>query len=263
MKTAVAFLTTTPHEATLAFSREVRDTGFDVFVICDNKQGYNVLNDVIIYIDDETTGKWGYINSNINSTSTHIKKNPIAWDKMLLFFCEFAKEYDFIWVFEDDCFIPSVETIQNLHLKYSSFDLVTPNNFKNDGSAMDWHWRDIYPKIEGPYAYSMVCACGMSRNMLNAVQDYKNKNNSLLYIEVIFNTLALQNDLKVVDAFELKSIVWMGDWTIDEFLLLPNNIFHPRKDIENHYIMRKLIKERRFSGYVPKNKLPEFLKNKS
>jgi hypothetical protein len=260
MKTAVAFLTTTPHEATLAFSREVRDTGFDVFVICDDEQQFNIVNDGIIHISDELCQNWKYVDSNINSTSTHIKKNPIAWDKMLLFFCEFAKEYDFVWVFEDDCFIPSVETIQHLHLKYRNFHLVTPNNFQNDGSAMDWHWRDIYPKIKGPYAYSMVCACGLSRNMLNAVQDYKNKNNSLLYIEVMFNTLALHNELKVIDAFELKSIVWMGDWTIDEFLLLSNNIFHPRKDIENHYIMRKLIKERQFSGYIPKNKLPDFLK---
>lgn len=263
MKTAVAFLTTTPHEATLAFSREVRDTGFDVFVICDDEQQFNIVNDGIIHISDELCQNWKYVDSNINSTSTHIKKNPIAWDKMLLFFCEFAKEYDFVWVFEDDCFIPSVETIQHLHLKYRNFHLVTPNNFQNDGSAMDWHWRDIYPKIKGPYAYSMVCACGISRDVLNEVKRYKEREGTLFYIEVMFNTLALHKGLKVIDAFELKSIVWMGDWSIDEFLLLPNNIFHPRKDIENHYIMRKLIKESRFSGYIPKNKLPDFLINKS
>jgi len=263
MKKAVAFLTTTPHFDTLKFGREVRDTGFDVFVICDDKQEYNVVNDGIIHIDDELCQKWEYINSNINSTSTHIKKNPIAWDKMLLFFCEFAREYDFVWVFEDDCFIPSVEIIQNLHLKYSSFDLVTPNNFKNDGKAMDWHWRDIYPKIAGPYAYSMVCSCGMSRNMLNTVQDYKNKNNSLLYIEVMFNTLALQNNLKVMDAIELKSIVWMGEWGLDEFTQLPNNVFHPVKDIESHKNIRELITKCKFKNFKSKKPLPYFLQNKS
>jgi hypothetical protein len=260
MKTAVAFLTTTPHENTLKFAREVRDTNFDVFVICDDEQEYEIVNDGIIHISDELCQNWKYVNSNINSTSTHIKKNPIAWDKMLLFFCEFVREYNFVWVFEDDCFIPSVETIQNLHLKYSSFDLITPNNFKNDGKAMDWHWRDIYPKIPGPYAYSMVCAFGMSRNMLNTVQDYKNKNNSLLYIEVMFNTLALQNDLKVIDPIELKSIVWMGEWGINEFLLLPYNVFHPRKDIEKHYYLRELIKKNRILETKPKNNLPDFLK---
>ena len=261
MKTAVAFLTITPHEGTLKFSRHVRDVGFDVFVICDDKQEFNVLNDGIIHISDQLCQNHKYVNSNINSTSTHIKKNPIAWDKMLLLFCEFAVEYDFVWVFEDDCFIPSAETIQNLHLKYSSFDLVTPNNHKNEGKAMDWHWRDVYQKIQGPYAYSMVCACGMSRNMLNAVQDYKNKNNSLFYIEVMFNTLALQKELKVIDAFELKSIVWLGEWGINEFLLLPNNVFHPRKDIENHEALRLMIKDHKLKGFKPKNNLPHFLRN--
>lgn len=259
MKTAVAFLTTTPHECTLKFSRQVKETGFDVFHICDEEQEFNVVNDGIIHISDELCQKWKYVNSNINSTSTHIKKNPIAWDKMLLFFCEFAREYDFVWVFEDDCFIPSVQTIQNLHLKYSSFDLVTPNNFKNDGSAIDWHWRDIYPKIKGPYAYSMVCACGLSRNMLNLVQDYKNKNNSLVYIEVMFNTLALQNDLKVMTAMELKSIVWMGKWTMNEFTRLPNNVFHPIKDINSHDSIRELMIQLKFSELKSKKPLPDFL----
>ena len=259
MKTAVAFLTTTPHEDTLKFSREVRDTGFDVFVICDDKQEFNVLNDGIIDIDDELCQNWKYVNSNINSTSTHIKKNPIAWDKMLLFFCEFATEYDFVWVFEDDCFIPSVETIQHLHMKYKNYHLVTPNNFLNDGKQMDWHWREIYDKIKGPYAYSMVCACGISRDVFNEIKRYKERENQLFYIEVMFNTLALQKGLKAIDAFELKSIVWQGEWGINEFLLLPNNIFHPRKDIENHYNLRAMIKEYKLKGIKPENNLPHFL----
>ena len=262
MKTAVAFLTTTPDQNTLKFGREVRDTGFDVFVICDDEQEFNVVNDGIIHISDELCKNWKYVDSNINSTSTHIKKNPIAWDKMLLFFCEFAQEYDFVWVFEDDCFIPSVETIQHMHLKYRNFHLVTPNNFLNDGKQMDWHWRDIYPKIKGPYAYSMVCACGISRDVLNEVKRYKEREGTLFYIEVMFNTLALQKGLKVIDAFELKSIVWMGEWGLDEFLLLPNNIFHPRKDIDNYYDIRKMIKDAKRAEYKPKNKLPDFLINK-
>jgi hypothetical protein len=261
MKTAVAFLTKSPHKNTVLFAKEVSNVGFDTFIICDDKQEHDVVNDGIISIEDELCQKWGYVNSNISSTATHIKKNPIAWDKMLLFFCQFATEYDFVWVFEDDCFIPSVEVIQNLHLKYRNFHLVTPNNFQNDGKAMDWHWRDIYPKIKGPYAYSMVCACGISRDVLNEVKKYKEREGTLFYIEVMFNTLALQKGLKVIDAFELKSIVWQGDWGLNEFILLPNNIFHPRKDIHNHYVLRGYIKYAKQNEYKPKNNLPHFLKN--
>jgi hypothetical protein len=80
-------------------------------------------------------------------------------------------------------------------------------------------------------------------------------------IEVMFNTLALQKGLKTIDAFELKSIVWQGDWGLNEFILLPNNIFHPRKDIHNHYVLRGYIKYAKQNEYKPKNNLPHFLKN--
>jgi hypothetical protein len=76
----------------------------------------------------------------------------------------------------------------------------------------------------------------------------------------MFNTLALQKGLKVTEAFELKSIVWQGNWGLNEFILLPNNVFHPRKDIQNHYILRDYIKYAKQNEYKPKNNLPHFLK---
>jgi hypothetical protein len=105
----------------------------------------------------------------------------------------------------------------------------------------------------------MVCACGMSRKLLDEIKKYVKRNNTLFYIEVMFNTLAMQARLKVTDVKELKSIVWMGDWDIDEFLLLPNNIFHPRKDIGNHKNLRIEIKDAIDEKYIPLNRLPEFL----
>lgn len=259
-KVAVCFLTVYPHENLLNFANEVTDAGLDLFIVSDSE--CNLEN--VYYIEDAKCVENGYVNSNISTGDTHIKKNPIAWDKMLYLFCEYETRYDFVWVFEDDCFIPSVETIQHLHLKYGNAHLVTANNFKNDGSQMDWHWRKIYDKIKGPYAYSMVCACGISRDVLNEVKRFKERENHLFYTEVMFNTLALQKGLKVVDAFELKSVVWQGKWGINEFLLLPNNVFHPRKDIENHPALRSMIKDYRLRGFKPKNNLPHFLQtNKS
>ena len=75
----------------------------------------------------------------------------------------------------------------------------------------------------------------------------------------MFNTIAMQNNLKVKDAFELKSIVWLGDWGIDEFLLLPNNLFHPKKDLQSFGFYRNQIEEKKNSKYKPKNKLPNFI----
>jgi hypothetical protein len=258
-KIAVSFLTVNPQNETIEFAKEIKKLGFDVFIIYDNdKLTFN--DEMFIKINDSECIEKCYTNSNISSNSTHIAKNPIAWDKFIYFFCELNTNYDFVWVFEDDCFIPSINAFEKLNLKYNSYDLVTPNNFINKGNQVDWHWREIYPKINPPYAYSMVCASGISKELFKCIKQYQNENNSLFYIEVMFNTLALHNNLSVVSPKELKSIVWMGKWDLNEFLLLPDNIFHPRKDIENFNNLRNEIVEAKINGVIPKNNLPDFLK---
>lgn len=264
MKTAIVFLTTFPQENTIKFAKEIKSKlDYEVFIVADNNNWSIKIKGLnIIQASDSNT--LPYINSNISNNSTHIKKNPIAMDKFLYSFCEKYLEYDFVWVFEDDVFIPSVNTIENLYNKYNSYDLVAPNHFIKKDRVPDWHWRSIFhlfPNREKPFYYSMTCALGVSRNLLNSIKDYAHTNQSLFYTEVIFNTLAEDNNLKVIDPLELKSIVWQGKWDIDEFLLLPNNVFHPRKDIDNHYNLREESLGVYLTGYEPKNNLPPFIKN--
>ena len=66
---------------------------------------------------------------------------------------------------------------------------------------------------------------------------------------------------EVIDAFEFKSIVWVGEWGLDEFLLLPLNVFHPIKNIDEHQNLRESINDFKGSNYIPTNKLPIFIKN--
>jgi len=264
MKVAIVFLTISPKENTISFALEVKESlGHDVFLIVDDN---SCLLDIehlhIIQMNDDRTKP--YINSNIGEDTTHIKKNPIAMDKFLFAFCENYLEYDYVWVFEDDVFIPSVDTIKNLHDNYKNFDLVTPNHFVKTDKIPNWHWPSIFnlfPDREEPFYFSMVCAMGLSRNMLEAIKKFSNENQTLFYIEVMFNTLAEDSKLKIVDPLELKSVVWMGDWSYNEFLLLPNNVFHPRKDIDNHYNLRQGINILSLTNYKPINKLPPFIKN--
>ena len=262
MKVAIVFLTNYPKENTMTFALEVKKSlGHDVFLIVDdNSCVLDIEHLHTIQINDDKT-KY-YINSNIGEDTTHIKKNPIAMDKFLYTFCENYLDYDYVWVFEDDVFIPSVDTIKNLHNNYKDFDLVTPNHFIKTDKVPNWHWPSIFnlfPNRQEPFYFSMVCAMGLSRKMLESIKRFATENKTLFYIEVMFNTLAEDNKLKVVDAFELKSIVWMGDWSYNEFLLLPNNVFHPRKDIENHYNLRQGINILSLTNYKPINKLPNFI----
>lgn len=265
MNKAVVFLANKPSQGTIDFAVEVSmTTDFHVFVVIDNNEKYygKSFKDVhLIQIPDHICESTGYFNSNISDNSTHIKKNPIALDKFLYSFCELNKMFDFVWVFEDDVFIPLVETITELDEKYSDkFDLVVPNNFKKNDFVMDWHWKSVINKHDPPYFYSMVCGMGLSRQMLNMIKRYVGWHKSLFYCEVMFNTIAFHNQLKVKDTYELKSIVWMGKWDLDEFILLPNNVFHPRKDIDNHANLRKQIEQAKKDGYKPINNLPDFVK---
>jgi hypothetical protein len=267
MKKAIAFLTRYPQLETLAFAEQLAfETDFDIFIFSDEifaeKEEYVIReNFKVISYTDNLCKETGYVNSMIGEGVTMLKKNPITWDKMIYHFCEKGLQYDFVWVFEDDVFIPKVETILNLDKKYSTFDLVTPNNFLKKDNLPDWHWKHIFDKIEPPYYYSMVCACGMSRKMLDAIKEYVKNSNQLFFIEAMFNTLAMQNNLEVTDAFEFKSVVWLGEWFIDEFLLLPNNVFHPKKNIEDYQYMRLMISHQSKNGYKPVNKLPDFIKD--
>ena len=98
-----------------------------------------------------------------------------------MYFCEINKGYDFVWIFEDDVFIPSVDTLKYLNDKYSKRDLVVSNNARKSDNIMDWHWKHIVDKIQPPYFYSMVCAMGISRATLDKVKEYVDANETLFY----------------------------------------------------------------------------------
>lgn len=267
MKKAVSFLCKNLHQNTIEFAAEIQKKyGIEVVIICDNYPDfllYKIPKGVTIqYVPDQVCLDNNYVNANISSKSTHINKNPIAWDKFCFLFCEVYTTYDFVWVFEDDCFIPNVEAFKALDDEYCSYDLVCANNFYNDGSAQDWHWKSIYKYLNPPYYQSMVCASGMSRNLLNLVKKFKQENNTLLHIEAMFNTLAMQNNLNVICPFELLSIVWLGEWTLDEMIQIPTNIFHPIKDIDIHPEIRLKLEKALQEGYQPKrDNLPSFIKD--
>jgi hypothetical protein len=266
MKVAIVFLSKTPNKGTLDFASIVaHKTTYDVHVISDDLIDTE-LNEFkrskvkVIHITDEECLHSGYINSNIGDNVTHIKKNPIAYDKALYEFAFLNPYYDFVWFLEEDVFVLNASVFTTLTEKYSIHDLVVANNFEKTDNVMDWHWKHIFNKIEPPYYHSMVCACGMSRAMLDTIHDYVSEKNTLFYIESMFNTLAMQRNLTVAEAFELKTIVWLGDWGLDEFVLLPENLFHPIKEPNNHHLLRDAVNGMIHRGYKPKNNLPEFIK---
>jgi hypothetical protein len=271
MKTGIVFLCKEIKQPILDFCYEILAKKFaSVYIVSDEQDCLDDLKEINwivqhsgnvtkLFVRDSTCIKDGYVGC--NNDNTHIKKQVIAYDKFLwLFAKKNLDNLDNIWVFEDDCFIPSVDALISLNEKYKKLDLVTPNNFKKNDSVLDWHWKAISESIKEPYYYSMVCGAMFSNKMLLEIRKYVLENNKLFYIEAMFNTLAMQVGLNVIGAPELKSIVWVGEWGLDEFVQLPNNIFHPLKDIENHKEYRKDIKTAVAISYNPIKELPKFLR---
>jgi hypothetical protein len=271
MKTGIVFLCKEIKDSTLNFANAIAEKKFaEVYIVSDEQVEFFDSSDMnfvankthsatTLFVRDNACIKDGY--AGCNNSNTHIKKEVIAYDKFLWIFCKRNLDnLDNIWVFEDDCFIPSIDALINLNNKYKNFDLVTPNNFLKTDTIPDWHWKHIFGSIKKPYYYSMVCAAMFSKKMLSEIKKYAEKNNKLFFIESMFNTIAMQKELKVTDANELKSIVWMGEWDLNHFVQLPNNIFHPIKELDKHNQYRKDILTAKETGFKLTKELPNFLK---
>ena len=167
----------------------------------------------------------------------------ISRDKALYYFCKNNIDYKYIWFIEEDVFIPSHKSIENLNDIYPEGDLLCKENQviydRTNDHSIWWHWPNIIPqiKLDPPYSKTLICAIRCSKNMMNAIHDYANKHNNLFMDEALFTTLAIHYHLSVVCPHKLSTIHWRYDWNKWE-ITNQNNLYHPIKDINNQYDFR-------------------------
>lgn len=271
-KEAIVFLTKSITTELSEFADEVaKETSKDVIIVSDKEpvgQGNiaHVLrkpNHTEAVCSDNICRTTNLVGCNIDSVSTHIKKDVIAWDKLFFFFggmFESGMNYKFIWVFEDDVFFRSASQVKTMSTKYKGADLVCRSHTEEiEPKDWDWHWRSIKKSHKGPYFRSMMCACGISRKLLNLIGERAKPFVGLFHIESMLNTVANENNLKVVCAKEFSTIVWKADWTLDKMYQLPNNFFHPLK--ASHKEARVKLLEMASKNYKTTEHLPEFCFN--
>jgi len=237
-KSAVCYLTRTPDPETIEFAEQLaRDprisSNIDICIMIDDnnykiQQSNSLIN--FIQIDNNECISNGYHSSN----KIEMHKDCISWDKALYYFCQLKKaNYSFVWLIEDDAFIPSVDAFFFLHDKYSkegNGDLICQKNDENlYGDTSGWKWADVVGKFLPPWYHSMVCAIGCSRKLLDGIANYVQQRHFLPFIEYLFNTIAMQSHLKVVNPPELSTIVFRENWTWEHVRQRPNNWFHPFK----------------------------------
>ena len=208
---------------------EEKKLNYDIYLIIDDETKQNTYNEKIniIQVDNKEASKKGYKNSLLRYYHRKDKKIvSMALDKALYYFIKkYSKKYDYYWLIEDDVFIPTVETIPYIDKKYPDGDLLTLSNSEKENSTTDWHWplmvrnnrnrnrkirvakaeksKDYYLPL--PWYSSFSIAIRISDKLLNCIEDFVKKNHTLIFMEFMFNTLAMQNNLKVVINENLKN----------------------------------------------------------
>lgn len=227
---------------------------FDVFFVIDN---YNTGDG---FVSEEQIVKLGYHNSVAYPGSiSQIKKNPCAWDKFAYLFCEVEKKYETVIVVEEDVFVNSPESFLILYerFKEQKADLFTTRHeemYATSSELKMWHWPQTTAILGPPYYFSLTCAMVVSRKLLNVVAEFVAKHKTLLFHEIMYNTLAEHNGLKAMFTQQLLGSIYShGSFTVDYVLRTPFNFFHPVKQFENHERIRKMIKLAEEIKYIPQH----------
>jgi hypothetical protein len=233
---AIALLSRSiPHPLAIAFFETLRRDNYDLYIVLDDSTVTPPVSDTIKYVQlaDSLCREEGWVNAAFT-----IPKVPSAWDKVLRYFCCSAN-YDHVWILEDDVFVPTANTIADIDAKHPSADMLSAANGMNTTGRMDWLWNHAVGKIALPWACSMVCAVRLSRRLLKCIREYVEKHRTLLFIEFMFNTLALHNGFVVECPPELKEIIYMRSTPLAN--IDPTWLYHPVKSIHGQVALRQTV----------------------
>ena len=220
---------------------------YDIYMMIDDnnidynkyyKNKYNNIN--FIQVDKNTCKNKGFINT------TRLSKESIAWDKALYYFSNIQTNYDHVWFIEDDVYFYNENTILNIDNKYPISDILTNKYEEYDPKKKDyWHWKNIMHniKFDPPYYKTMVCAVRMSNKLLQYIGDYAKTHNTLFFLEAMYPTLAIRNNLISDTPDELSSIVYRNDWKKED--VNKTNLFHPIKDYDIQHLYRLYESEKK------------------
>ena len=212
---------------------------YDIYIIIDdNNFDYNELqtlysNIKFIKISDNECLKHGFIDSSFT-----INKLISGWDKGLLYFSTININYDYVWFMEDDVYFYDENTLINLDNKYPKYDLLSNNIDENsNGDKHYWHWYRInISDYTPPYYNGMMCCIRVSKLLLESIKIYANKHNTIFFLEAFIPTIAIKNNLLLYHPEELNEIHYRYQFEKDN--ITPFKIYHPVKNIDDHYIFR-------------------------
>ena len=83
----------------------------------------------------------------------------------------------------------------------------------------------------------MMCAVRVSNKMMNCINNYANKNKTLFFLEALFPTIAIKNNLKLNNPIEFDTIYYRQNFRGEK--VNKNILYHPVKNLNNHISFRQ------------------------
>ena len=248
-KISISFLCIKPNPILVDFLIKLKknNKNYDIFLVCDDNSKRYYINDEIrvIQIDKDICKKSGYHSScSKNFRKYHKLPDALNWDKILYYLCNNNK-YKYNWIIEEDVFVPTINTIINIDKKYKSDLLIENTKINKNGDTSYWHWsNEIYRKdkslfFDPPWYSSMVCACRVSNKLLEEIRLFVLKEKTLVFHEILFNTLAMKKNLRISTPEELKNIIWRKEYSFND--INKNYLYHPIKDLKIHKEFREKL----------------------
>ena len=235
MNTNICLICLRPRKVWLDFFAGFKD--YAVFFIIDD----NSVDYVDLYKTDYPSLRFIQVH---NKSANFIDKdfpNEIltGWHKALYYFSTENLDYYNTWFMEDDVFFHDENTIKNIDIKYPNSDCLTNATTLYDASEPAWHWYKITMKYDLPWYNAMVCATRLSKNMLSKIKEYAETYGTLFFIEAMFPTLAIKNNLVYDTPSELENIYYRDE--IDLTSVRTDKLYHPMKNLDIYDELREQI----------------------
>ena len=249
-KRAICFLSASFSDKLYEFVKELAkdtDQEYDFYICIDKgdksdiKINHNDENITLLFVNGKRSEDHGF-----HSSVLYFQGRACSRDKALYYFSIEKKDYDNVWMIEDDVFFYNLETIKRLDRRYPSSDLLTKQfdivRNEREKNEMRWdNWHFLTDKIGFPWTKGMICVIRVSSSLLSAIRGYALKNKTLLFDESMFTTLSLHSNLIVETPSEFQEVDYYDH--INWNYLNKTHFLHPVKDPSFHEKLRQRLKE--------------------
>lgn len=234
----ICLLCVCPTDRVLAFAQKYAET-HPVYVVCDDPECKvpDNMPFTFVKLTDEVCKSSGY-----NGANPAISKRPSAWDKAIYYFCTQKMDVGHVWFIEEDVFVPRESLFKELDDRFPDTDFIMKQNVKDSDDTSFEFWYDGDGKMERPFYRSLVCVTRISRRLLDLVKKLHDSKNTLVFIEIMFNTLAVQNNLSMQMPPEMQNVIFRHTWTAET--VDNNQFFHPVKDVVEHDVYRERLTQK-------------------